>query len=189
MRTSVVVPIGVIVAVAILSVVIAVLSSAQRANDVALDIEQQLFMRALVERSDRVLREIESVAASQAAHRHMSNDFDPEWARMNVAEPLRSFFRHDVVFLATSEDYPSCLMRRPPMQTGLASSSCNCANFWILCGPERRPRIRLGAPALRAHPKWAAPCVSSRFWRVSPVSVPSSWHLAGSTPMPKSRSS
>jgi diguanylate cyclase len=105
MRTSVVVPIGVIVAVAILFVVIAVLSSAQRANDVALDIEQQLFMRALVERSDRVLREIESVAASQAAHRHMSNDFDPEWARMNVAEPLRSFFRHDVVFLATSEDH------------------------------------------------------------------------------------
>ena len=104
MRTNVVVPIGVIVAVAILFVVIAVLSSAQRANDVAVDIEQQLFMRALVDRSDRVLREIESVAASQAAHRHMSDDFDREWARMNVAEPLRSFFRHDLVFTATGED-------------------------------------------------------------------------------------
>ena len=37
MRLSVVVPIGVIVAVAIVCVVVAVLSSAQRADDVALD--------------------------------------------------------------------------------------------------------------------------------------------------------
>jgi diguanylate cyclase (GGDEF)-like protein len=52
MPISVVVPIGVIVAVAIVFVVIAVLSSAQRANDVALDNEQQLFMRALVDRGE-----------------------------------------------------------------------------------------------------------------------------------------
>jgi hypothetical protein len=51
---SAVVPFGVIVAVAIVFIVIAVLSSAQRADDVALDTEQQLFMRALADRSERV---------------------------------------------------------------------------------------------------------------------------------------
>jgi EAL domain-containing protein (putative c-di-GMP-specific phosphodiesterase class I) len=51
---SAVVPFGVIVAVAIVFIVIAVLSSAQRANDVALDTEQQLFMRALADRGERV---------------------------------------------------------------------------------------------------------------------------------------
>jgi hypothetical protein len=62
----VMVPIGVIVAVAIFFVVIAVLSSAQRANDVAADNEQQLFMRAIMEPSgiiahqtdDEILKEI-----------------------------------------------------------------------------------------------------------------------------------
>ena len=47
LRLSVVVPIGVIVAVAIVCVVVAVLSSAQRADEVALDTERQLFTRAL----------------------------------------------------------------------------------------------------------------------------------------------
>ena len=46
-RLSVVVPIGVIVAVAIACVVVAVLSSAQRADVVAVDNERQMFSRAL----------------------------------------------------------------------------------------------------------------------------------------------
>src|SRR5262245_27559366 len=42
-RLSVVVPIGIIVGVAILCVIVAVLGSAQRADEVALDTERQLF--------------------------------------------------------------------------------------------------------------------------------------------------
>ena len=57
MRLSVVVPIGVIVAVAIVCVVVAVLGSAQRADEVALDNERQLFTRALNHHAERVLRE------------------------------------------------------------------------------------------------------------------------------------
>ncbi len=68
-RLSVVVPIGVIVAVAIVCVVVAVLSSAQRADEVALDTERQLFTRALANHGERVLREIESVATSERADR------------------------------------------------------------------------------------------------------------------------
>ena len=65
-RLSVVVPIGVIVAVAIVCVVVAVLGSAQRADQVALETERQLFTRALANHGERVLREIESVATSGA---------------------------------------------------------------------------------------------------------------------------
>jgi diguanylate cyclase len=52
------VAIGVIVAVTIVFIVIAVLNSAQRANDVALDTEQQLFKRALIDRGE-LAREID----------------------------------------------------------------------------------------------------------------------------------
>jgi hypothetical protein len=55
-RLSVVVPIGVIVAVAIVCIVVAVLSSAQRADIVAVDHEKQLFSRAITNYGERVLR-------------------------------------------------------------------------------------------------------------------------------------
>jgi len=76
-RLSVVVPIGVIVAVAIVCVVVAVLSSAQRADEVALDTERQLFTRALANHGERVLREIESVSTSEVANRRIRVEFDP----------------------------------------------------------------------------------------------------------------
>ena len=63
-RLSVVIPIGVIVAVAIVCVVVAVLTSAQRADEVSLEHEQQLFTQAITTQGERVLREIESVAES-----------------------------------------------------------------------------------------------------------------------------
>ena len=74
-RLSVVVPIGVIVAVAIVCVVVAVLSSARRADEVALDTERQLFTRALADHGERVLREIESVSTSEIANRRIRLEF------------------------------------------------------------------------------------------------------------------
>ena len=67
-RLSVVMPIGVIVAVAIVCVVVAVLTSAQRADEVSLDHEQQLFKQAITTQGERVLREIESVAEFGTRH-------------------------------------------------------------------------------------------------------------------------
>ena len=64
-RLSVVVPIGVIVAVAILCVVIAVLSSANRADETAAAHEQDILSRALVNNAERVLRDLESVVISE----------------------------------------------------------------------------------------------------------------------------
>ena len=59
-RLSLLLPMGVIVAVAIVCVVIAVLASAQRANEVALTREQGLIRGAITGHGARVLRELEA---------------------------------------------------------------------------------------------------------------------------------
>ena len=104
MRLSVVVPIGVIVAVAIVCVVVAVLSSAQRADEVALNTERQLFTRALANHGERVLREIESVSTSEVANRRIRVEFDHAWVQIYVGLRLQSSFDHDFVFIADAAD-------------------------------------------------------------------------------------
>ena len=98
-RLSVVVPIGVIVATAIVCIVVAVLSSAQRADVVAVDHEKQLFSRALSNYGERVLREVESVASSDGAIQHVRRSFDAEWAKQRVGIWLTTYFDHDYVFI------------------------------------------------------------------------------------------
>src|SRR5205809_949112 len=77
-RLSIVVPIGIIVAIAIVCVVIAVVGAAQRADDVSLDAERRIISRALTNHSQRVLRELETVVMSDAAYRKLRIDFDME---------------------------------------------------------------------------------------------------------------
>jgi diguanylate cyclase (GGDEF)-like protein len=103
-RLSVVVPIGVIVAVAIVCVVVAVLGSAQRADQVALETERQLFTRALANHSERVLREIESIAASERAVRRIRAQYDADWVQRRVGRWLETYFDHDFVFVADASD-------------------------------------------------------------------------------------
>ena len=105
MRPSVVVPIGVIVVVAIACVVVAALGSAQRANDIALDNERQLFTRALTNQGERVLREISAVATSEAAYRSIRVSFDSDWVQISVGQRLQSFFDHDFVFVTDPSDH------------------------------------------------------------------------------------
>ncbi len=104
MQTSVVVPIGVIVVVAIVCVVVAVLSSARRADEVALDHERQLFTRSLTNHGERVLRETASVATSETAVRRIRDSFDPEWVQIYVGLRLQSSFDHDFVFVTDPSD-------------------------------------------------------------------------------------
>ena len=104
-RPSVVVPIGVIVAVAIVCVVVAALSSAQRADDVALENERQLFTRALTNQGERVLRDIAAVATSEAAYRRIRVSFDSDWVQISVGLRLQSFFNHDFVFVTDPADH------------------------------------------------------------------------------------
>jgi diguanylate cyclase len=103
-RLSVVVPIGVIVDVAIVCIVVAVLSSAQRADVVAVDHEKQLFSRAITNYGERVLREVESVAASEGAIQNIRRVFDPAWARQRVGIWLETYFDHDHIFIFDRRD-------------------------------------------------------------------------------------
>ncbi len=100
------VPIGVIVAVAIVCIVVAVLSSAERADEVAILHEEQLFSQALNTQGLRVLREVESVANSPSAIRNIRNHFDFKWADGQVGLWLQTFFNHDYVFIFDSGDMP-----------------------------------------------------------------------------------
>jgi diguanylate cyclase (GGDEF)-like protein len=101
-----VVPIGAIVAVAIVCIVVAVLSSAQRADEVAQQHEKQLFARALNNYGERVLREVGSVANSQSAIQNIRVAFDPGWASERIGKWLRSSFDHDSVFIFDGHDKP-----------------------------------------------------------------------------------
>jgi len=103
---SVVVPIGVIVAVAIVCIVVAVLSSAQRADEVAIQHEKQLFLRALDTYGERVLREVNSVAASEQAAQNIRVKFDPNWAKQRFGLWLKTYFDHDQVFIFDGSDKP-----------------------------------------------------------------------------------
>ena len=108
---SVVVPIGVIVAVAIVCIVVAVLSSAQRADEVAAAHEQQLFSEALDTLGRRVLREVDSIATSQAAIRNIRLDFNPAWTDSHAGHWLETYFDHDDVFVFDAADKPIYALR------------------------------------------------------------------------------
>jgi diguanylate cyclase (GGDEF)-like protein len=109
------VPIGVIVAVAILCIIVAVLSSAQRADEVAVEHEKQLLSRALDNLGGRVLREVESVASSEPAIRNIRLNFDPTWAKQRAGAWLEKYFDHDAVVVFNGADAPifSVIGREP----------------------------------------------------------------------------
>ncbi|MEI8275067.1 MAG: EAL domain-containing protein [Hyphomicrobiales bacterium] len=101
-----VVPIGVIVAVAIVCIVVAVLSSAQRADEVAIEHENQLLSGALANYGTRVLREIDSVASSQSATQNIRRKFDPLWADERAGVWLAAYFKHDYILVFDGQDNP-----------------------------------------------------------------------------------
>ena len=68
-RLGVVVPLCVVVAVAIVCIVVAALTSAHRADEVALEHEKQLLTRAIANHGEWSLRQLESVIATDEAVR------------------------------------------------------------------------------------------------------------------------
>ena len=106
-RLSIVVPIGVIVAVAIVCIIVAVLSSAKRADEVAADHEEQLIARTLVAHGQRILREVESVAASNSAIQNIKLRSEGMWVQRRLGQWLTSFFEHDYVFIIAANDTSS----------------------------------------------------------------------------------
>jgi diguanylate cyclase (GGDEF)-like protein len=103
-RLSLVMPIGIVVAVAIVCVVVAVLTSAQRADVVSLDREQQLLQQAIAGQGARILREVESAAGTTRATDMIRDDYHPQWADRRVGQWLRTFYDHDVVVIVGGDD-------------------------------------------------------------------------------------
>jgi len=103
-RANGVVPIAVIVMLAIVCVVVAVMSSAGRADDVELQQERLLLTNAIADRGHRVLRELENVAASHDVVYQLHYNFDRDWVHHLVGLRLNTFFDHDHVFVTDSAD-------------------------------------------------------------------------------------
>ena len=101
---SVVTRIGIIVAVAIVCVIVAVLTSAQRADEVAFDQERQLFTRAIADHGERVLREMESVTATDRAIRNIRTERNLPWIQQRIGHWLETFFDHEYVFVVDEQD-------------------------------------------------------------------------------------
>jgi diguanylate cyclase len=96
------IPICIVVAIAIACVIVAVVSATQRADEVTLATERELFSRALHSYSDRIRREVESVASTESVHHKIRVDFDAEWIKANVGQRLHSYFGHHFVFVTDS---------------------------------------------------------------------------------------
>src|SRR6185312_2574817 len=98
-RLSIVVPIGVIVAVAIVCIVVTVLSSAEHADKSALNHERDLLSRSIDNYSRRILRAVDSVTSTDTAVRNIRNNFDRTWVHQRIGLWLESFFDQNQVFV------------------------------------------------------------------------------------------
>ncbi len=103
-RVNMVMPIGVIVAVAIVCVVVAVFTSAHRADDVAFDGEQQLIKQAIVDHGERALHVLESVATTPRATLMIRDHYDPEWVDQRLGQWLATYFNNDIVGVFDGDD-------------------------------------------------------------------------------------
>src|SRR6476646_3863906 len=167
MRLNLVVPIGVVVAVAVICVVVAVLTSAHRADEVSLDREQQLVQRAIAARGERILREVE-IAATDRATLAIRTDYDPQWVERSVGAWLPTFFDHDVVVVVDGSDQIKYKLFRSPGR--LAHAACAKSRSAARaacrdpephhCGP--RPESPQAGPAHRAHPAVRRPAGDRR---------------------------
>jgi sensor domain CHASE-containing protein len=83
-RFKLVALVGAIVAAAIVSVIIAVVTSAQRADSVAIAHERERLTRMIAYRGDQILHELGSVATSPQAIRSMRETFDRDWVERRV---------------------------------------------------------------------------------------------------------
>ena len=100
LRRNAIVAAGLLVAAAVVCARLAVLNAAYHIDEGSLERERQLFTDALASRSERVLRELESVSTTESARRRIRNNFDPEWANASIGLRLQSFFHHDFVLIA-----------------------------------------------------------------------------------------
>ena len=121
-RLNLLVPIGAIVAVAIVCVVIAVLTSAKRAIEVSLNREQQLLQSTIADKAAHVLRQLDSAAATPQATLHLRNNGDLQWSDRRIGKWLQTFYHQDVVVIFDGRDQIEYSLLRAPTDAAAAGS-------------------------------------------------------------------
>src|ERR1043166_6104082 len=102
MRRSAVAPIVLIILFAVVCVIVAVQWSAYRADEVALHQERQLFAQAIAQRRAEILRDVESIVASDNAVDRLWKELDWTWAHNRVGLRLKNYFEQNHVFVIDS---------------------------------------------------------------------------------------
>ena len=92
-------PLGVVVVVAILCIVVAPLTSAQRADDVALERERQLLIRAVANHGEWSLLRLKSAVQSSASVRADDINQSPAVAQPRLRTWLSALGDHDLVLV------------------------------------------------------------------------------------------
>jgi diguanylate cyclase (GGDEF)-like protein len=103
-RMSPVMPIGVIVAVAIVCIVVAVLTSAQRADEVSGNNQQELIRQSLADHGERALHQLESIATSPRATTKIRDSYDADWVNRRFGKWLENYFNGDVEVIFGADD-------------------------------------------------------------------------------------
>ena len=96
-RVRLLIPIGIMVVIAIICIAVGVLSSAQRANRISADSEEQAILRSLDENAERALRHLESVASMPQATAKIRDSYDAAWVDRRVGQWLETFYNADIV--------------------------------------------------------------------------------------------
>jgi diguanylate cyclase (GGDEF)-like protein len=104
MRFGVVVPLCIVIVVAIVCIVIASLTSAHRADEVALERERQLLARAIANHGEWSLRRLRNVVRSDAAVSAGEIDRSAELLRLRLSAWLEPLLDHPLAVLASSAD-------------------------------------------------------------------------------------
>jgi diguanylate cyclase (GGDEF)-like protein len=137
-RLGVLVPLCVVVAIAIVCIVVAALTSARQANQVAFEREKQLLTRALNNHGEWSLRRLQSVVTSSAAV--SADDIDQISAQnaLRLTSWLNPLLDHNFVVVMDSRD------RIVHRQLGKSQSDPNLLN-------ELSPRLQSMIAYLRGH--------------------------------------
>lgn len=98
-KASAVAPITMIVALAMMCIVIAVFSSAQNADQLAVSQEQERVVKAISDYGEQSVRAVESIAHSDLAVRNIRHGYDADWVHRHIGQRLNSFFGQDYVFV------------------------------------------------------------------------------------------
>jgi diguanylate cyclase (GGDEF)-like protein len=151
------VPLGIVVAVAIICIVVAALSSAERADDVALARERELLTRAIVDRGEWSLLRLSNVVRSNASVSADDINQLPSVVQSRLRAWLSPLIDHDLVLVADASgaivySQPGQASSDPELSMAATSRVHSVIEFMhgrAALMPAGAMRLLGGAPSMR----------------------------------------